>query len=560
MKYLFLLLTFCAYGVYARNPQVSIIKVKNTHDSVPFLLTLEESSPQPGCKAYHVSFPSPFTSDSPANNTVTGELYRPLNVTGRKSAPAVLVFHIIGPADFQLERLQCRNLAQNGVTAMFFHLPYYGPRGGGAPQEAMLQSPQRFLKALKQAVLDSKRAVDVLLHFKDVSPQKIGATGVSLGSLMTANAVARDRRFSSAMMTLGGGDLRQIIRQDVYETLAIRQFLKKQPPENRENILEQLDDFDPLACAPALARLQRRGRFAMINAENDHIIPPNCSTQLAVATGAKIQWFEDTDHYTFFAMLPKFLKLQTQFFIRDVPKSWRRPQYQLQLGHRLTAITARAFRAFLGAEPPQDKHAHELKGKLQVNLLNGIPLAFNVHFILGPQHAFKFNNSFFTAGQDDASLWLKEHDRLLDIPTKTLGKYNLFDNPIVNTQELKLFLAGLAFLQEAPDLLTDYITIKAKTAKDGVHNLTLLSKYSGYKGSCYVTFSKAGTPKELNVSLDGISASLEIHELKLNSPMPENTFAPPTASITGKLNHKQPFHDLFRRIFPFPTLLAPIQN
>src|SRR5262249_10355805 len=71
-----------------------------------------------------VTFPSPVVTAHPENNTVHCEYFRSL-APGKH--PAVIALHILG-GDFDLSRLFCRQLAQNGVNALFLKLPYYGPR------------------------------------------------------------------------------------------------------------------------------------------------------------------------------------------------------------------------------------------------------------------------------------------------------------------------------------------------------------------------------------------------------------------------------------------------
>ena len=78
---------------------------------------------------YDIRYPSPVTSPHESNNTVPAELYLPLGLPRDRAFPAVVCMHIIHD-NFDLERMLCTRLAQNGIVALFFKQPYYGERGG----------------------------------------------------------------------------------------------------------------------------------------------------------------------------------------------------------------------------------------------------------------------------------------------------------------------------------------------------------------------------------------------------------------------------------------------
>ncbi|MBP5638795.1 MAG: hypothetical protein J6X55_04925 [Victivallales bacterium] len=547
-----------AFILSADNLHVSVLKVKQTHNGVPFECALTKQPPLDGCDAYYVRFPSQIQTSSTANNTVTGELFRPIAPVKRRQAPAVLVFHVIGPGTFQLERMLCRHLARNGVTAMFFHLPYYGQRGDKRGPYAMLETPEKFINSLEQAIRDSHRAIDFLLSFSDVNPAQIGTAGVSLGSLLTATSAGLDHRISKAFMILGAGNLPQIIANEAYETKAIRNFLAKLPPKRKDEILKRLKAYDPLTYSARLAELNKKGKFRMVNGDKDNVIPPDCSRQLAKATGTDILWLPESDHYTAFEHLKTVLDELTTFFASDVPPEWRPPKSEMPLEYQLFSIFANGLNAFIGGQPTSPGNCHILKGKAILRLLQGIELHVNLEYILGSDGKFRIavaygsSNIQAAAGQNQDTLWLHDGTRLLQIPIIQLNNQTLFDNPLFNIREVRLLRAATAFATYSPEMTCDVVDVKAQTSKDQRHSLTINSRASQLPGSFFISFDEKGNPKTVDVSYNTISISFEVHQWKLNSPEPKNIFLAPSAPQTASMDTQNAFPTISRKLFPFP--------
>ncbi len=554
-----ILLVLLVSLVHADSSHVTVFKVKNTHDRIPFECSLTRQAPLDGCDAYYVRFQSPVQTSSAANNAVAGELFRPIAPVGRHSTPAVLVFHIIGPGTFQLERMLCRHLARNGVTAMFFHLPYYGLRGDKRGPYAMLDTPERFVNSLEQAVRDAHRAIDLLLSFPDVNPSNIGTAGVSLGSLMAATTAGLDRRVSKTFMILGAGNLPQIIANDAYETKAIQQFLMKLPTEKRFAVEKRMKAYDPITHADTLRKLNSQGRFWMVNADSDHVIPPDCSKQLAKATGATIHWLPNSDHYTAFAHLKTILAELETAFASDVPKAWRPPQPAMPLDSRLFSIFAEGFNAFIGGQPLSPDHCHRLKGKAIIHLLQGVELHLNFDYMLGSDDRFRLeiaygsSNIHATAGQSGQFLWLTDNTRLLQLPLTLLKGKTLFDNPLVDARDIRLMRSATVFAANSPEMTGDVVSIQAKTSKDQHHTLTINSRAGQLPGSFFISYDQQLTPKNIDISFNSIAFSLEIHQWQLNVPCPPApTFDPPPAEQTATLDPVRAFQTIMQKLFPVP--------
>ena len=272
-------------------------------------------------RGFSISFPSAFTTpDYPVNDTVLGEIYLPLNAKPDHQTPAVQVFHTIGPGKFQLERKVCQVLAKEGIAGIFIQLPYFGQRGGMLGPIVILRTEEAFFKGLEQTRADAIRANDILLSCPEINPQKLGATGFSLGAFMTANAAAIDHRIQRALMILGGGNLPDVFATNTNETKDLLGFFSREDQQQQEALYKKIAKYDPINCTDRLKVLAREGKCAMINAANDNVIPPKCSKLLAEKIGCPIKWYPDVNHYTFFEHLTEAGADLRNFFRQDLPK------------------------------------------------------------------------------------------------------------------------------------------------------------------------------------------------------------------------------------------------
>ena len=156
---------------------------------------------------WDVTFPSPVVTPQASNNTVHAEFYRSKR-DGRR--PAVIVLHILG-GDFPLSRLFCNRLAQQGVSALFVKMPYYGPRRGADSKRRMVSlNPDETVEGMTQAVLDIRRSVAWLAARDDVAAGRIGIFGISLGGITGGLAASIEPQIGHVCLLLAGGDIGQV--------------------------------------------------------------------------------------------------------------------------------------------------------------------------------------------------------------------------------------------------------------------------------------------------------------------------------------------------------------
>src|SRR5436190_6347921 len=165
-------------------------------------MTPKADWPISGVEMFEVRFPSPVKTKYPENNTVHAEYYRP-----KKAGPypAVIVLDITGGSQM-LSRTIARHLAQNGVAGMFTQMAYYGPRRPPNSKVRLLSlDVDQTIEAVRQTVLDLRRATAFLESRPEVDAKQLGIMGTSLGSFVAALTGEMEPKLGRVCVLLGGG-------------------------------------------------------------------------------------------------------------------------------------------------------------------------------------------------------------------------------------------------------------------------------------------------------------------------------------------------------------------
>lgn len=256
-------------------------------------MMLVEQMPQ--YETFLVTFPSPFVSPYPENNTVHAEYYRPV---GKKEIPGVVVLHILG-GDFEISRILSRHLASQGIGALFVQMAYYGSRRPQGPKRIRLISEDvdQTLAGTRQTIMDVRRAALWLSLRPEVDAGKIGIAGTSLGAFIATLCAGMDTRFRRCVFVLGGGDIAKVLWEGE-ETVKQKRKLEGQG-FTYESLSQKLRPVEPLSYAGAI---DPRG-VLMVNAKHDKVVPPWCTETLWEKLGRpKIYWYE-CDHYSMLAYI-----------------------------------------------------------------------------------------------------------------------------------------------------------------------------------------------------------------------------------------------------------------
>src|SRR5262249_19525379 len=144
-------------------------------------MNLKQELDSTGVKVFHVRFPSPVETETKENNTVHAEFYRP---KGDGPFPGVIVLDITA-GDQNLSRIMATHLANNGIAGLFVQMAYYGPRRpAGCDLRLLSPDVPHTLAAIRQTVLDIRRASAWLENRSEINSKKLGIMGTSLGSFI----------------------------------------------------------------------------------------------------------------------------------------------------------------------------------------------------------------------------------------------------------------------------------------------------------------------------------------------------------------------------------------
>jgi dienelactone hydrolase len=245
--------------------------------------------PAIGTTVYRVRFPSPVKTATVENNTVHAEYYRP---DGKGPFPGVIVLDITGGSQ-ALSRHISAYLASNGVGALFVQMAYYGPRRPpGSRLRLMSPNLQQTVAAVTQTVLDLRVATAWMEARPELDPRRLGITGTSLGSFLSALTGEMEPRLGRVCVLLGGGGF-----VDGYADHPVaRPWVKllETLGGSRASIKKLIDPIDPLTYA---ANLKKR-KLLILAASKDEIVPPSMARRLWEASGRQaIRWY-DAGHYT----------------------------------------------------------------------------------------------------------------------------------------------------------------------------------------------------------------------------------------------------------------------
>jgi dienelactone hydrolase len=268
-------------------------------------MTPQRSLPVSGVEIFEVRFPSPVETKHAENNTVHAEYYRPKDA---KNCPGVIVLDITG-GDQTLSRVISRHLAQNGIAGMFVQMAYYGPRRPPGSKLRLLSTDVcHTLDAVRQTVLDLRRAAAWMESRPELDRSRLGIMGTSLGSFVAALTSEMEPKLGRCCVLLGGGGFVDAYydhplakkHRDAYEAWGgTKDFIKY-----------VIAPVDPLTCA---ANLKER-KLLIVGAKKDEIVPPIMAENLWRASGEqRIVWL-DAGHYSAVLFLTNGLKTVVEHF------------------------------------------------------------------------------------------------------------------------------------------------------------------------------------------------------------------------------------------------------
>jgi dienelactone hydrolase len=255
-----------------------------------YTLTPRRELPVSGVAIFDLRFPSPVETPHKENNTVHAEYYRPTN--GKKGMPGVIVLDITG-GDQTLSRVFARHLAQNGIAGLFVQMAYYGPRRPpGSSLRLLSPDLEHSFSAVRQTVLDMRRATAWLESRPEIDKQRLGIMGTSLGSFMAILTAEMEPKLGRLTVLLGGADFIEGY-WDHPKVVPFRKTLTAFGGK-KEVVKDLIAPIDPITCVKNL----KDCKVLIVAAKNDEIVPPRMAETLWRETGKQQIIWLNSGHYT----------------------------------------------------------------------------------------------------------------------------------------------------------------------------------------------------------------------------------------------------------------------
>lgn len=552
----FLLITGVAYGqTTSPVPERVTVQAAQSYTGKAFTYTRVFREQTHKHAIYDLRYPSPVLSPHESNNTVPAELYLPAHVTRDKAFPAVVCLHIIHD-NFDLERMLCTRLAQNGIIALFFKQPYYGERGGTVGKQMLATGSNIFMGGLEQGLQDARRAVDILHALPEVNPSHIGITGISMGAIQSASVCGLEPRIRKAFLTLGGCDIKKIILT-ARETRRIRAFIQGLPQEEQNRVWACIGRLDPITAKDALRKLGENGNLRMICAEKDEVIPPECGRRLAEAAGISghVTWLQGMGHYTAMAVFPQIMKDVVAFFGADVPPSWLPPEGNGEKTPvELLGLFLSGFSALAGGQPtPGTAHMAGIDAEANAG---GKTYRLTFDYVNGGPGRFKLAGDFPVVGK--AGFGQGDYPWLIGGGTTVFcGTEEACTNrtaaALIAPQRMmryRVAVGALAGAALSPEALKQYYTLIESRGTNGERVVEVKVDYKKTKGKLNLTFAKDATPLSAAWAFGEASGKARFTHWRLNAVADDSVFDAPQG-LAQKAVRQEDLLRMFAAVFEF---------
>jgi dienelactone hydrolase len=531
-------------------PAAEVFEVTKTFDNHPFSCRIEPARTGDAFKVYRLHYPSPVRTSVEPNNTVPAELYMPRGaVPGGPKRPAVICLHILDGNE-ELVKISCSALAARGIPALWFNLPFYGPRSPTGRRIAAESDPALFTTAISQAVQDVRRTVDVLASRPEIDPHSIGVMGISLGGILAATAAENEPRINRAVLVLAGGDLLPVLYH-ANETRGVNDRLRRLSPERRAQIERAIREVDPLTHAGQLRSRALSGKVLMFNAGSDEVIPRACTEKLASALGIaeRVHWLDGLGHYTAMAALPETMRATADFFAQDMPAGVKLPEPAKSSSspHRVVAGLLSQLGDLLAAEP-KEGHCHLADVEVSITGKDNKKMAGRLRLIVGQKPRFSIYCQL--PGIAEASLgyatypWMTDGKRVVfkgskgDSPifaqTK-IGTVPSGDSPAdavafgdpKQLMKLRVVAGALASASIAPDILDRWATITDDTAAGDAPAIRIVRKDRPQDYVRIVLQQDRSAPAIAEFDVEGIRGTATFHAWSFNAVAHDSMFQEP---------------------------------
>jgi len=211
-----------------------------------------------------------------------------LPTSGTSPYPCLIIMHGYGGDKNGLQML-APAFAARGIATFAIDAEYHGDRK--QPGSDILGAYiYRNRDALRQTVIDLRRAIDFLQSRREIDAKRIGYIGLSMGGILGGILAGVDERVQAPILIVAGGDWGYLFAKSQHPAAA--QLRQKQPElfNNPQKVNEVLGPVDPVNW---VGRISPRP-LLMINGKDDQIVPKECTERLFAAAKQpkEIVWLE----------------------------------------------------------------------------------------------------------------------------------------------------------------------------------------------------------------------------------------------------------------------------
>jgi hypothetical protein len=162
-----------------------------------------------------ITFPSVYNTGIKENDRVYSELFIKKSQSDRmEKIDNILIFiHGFGTKKKKLSNYYyfASSIADRGIPCIFLNLPFHlkrRPKGEASGGRIIYFDDIQTLDFFHQAVLDTRRLAEIISHIFD--PANIDICGISMGSIVSAIAIAFEDKIRRCILLLGGGHWEEI--------------------------------------------------------------------------------------------------------------------------------------------------------------------------------------------------------------------------------------------------------------------------------------------------------------------------------------------------------------
>jgi cephalosporin-C deacetylase-like acetyl esterase len=260
-----------------------------------------------------------LTFASPISGRVTAYLVEPLPIEVTKKHPSLIFLHW-GQGDRSEFLSEAVYYARAGAISLLLDAPWARPEPWRAAGEGDIKHPESGLTIYRQTVIDSRRAVDLLLSRPDVHPQQIAYIGHSFGATWGGALAGVEHRIKTFILIGGLSSVTDFTPTGVssFDNMAavIQKYFTPSEIENYRKVIEPICPINFVGRSAPSSILMQFGLF-------DSWISPKAAETYFKAAGEpkSTKWYAVSHEFlSIEAMYDRALWLRQEISLGPLPE------------------------------------------------------------------------------------------------------------------------------------------------------------------------------------------------------------------------------------------------